>query len=73
MAFSLPLNEVSGIVETDFGYHIIKVTDKKSSRNVPLEELKERIKKALLPKKVQAEMNAWLKDLQSKAKIEIMY
>jgi len=29
VAFALEVNEISGIVETVYGYHIIKVTDKK--------------------------------------------
>lgn len=39
-AFSLKKDEVSDIVKTDFGYHIIKVTDVRHSRTKPLGEVK---------------------------------
>ena len=34
-AFSMNIDQVSGVVETQFGYHIIKVTDKKPAICVP--------------------------------------
>ena len=44
VAFSLPVGQVSGIVTTQFGYHILKVTDKKPARTVPFEEAAPQIK-----------------------------
>ncbi|MBI3399569.1 MAG: SurA N-terminal domain-containing protein [Deltaproteobacteria bacterium] len=46
-AFSLKKGEVSGIVETEFGYHIIKVDDIKEARLIPLKEAKDTITKKL--------------------------
>ncbi len=42
-AFGLKVGEVSKPVETQFGYHIIKVTDRKEKKVQPLEEARERI------------------------------
>lgn len=50
-AFSLKISDLSGIVETNFGYHIIKVTDKKEAGAKPLNEVKDEIYKILLSKK----------------------
>jgi len=72
VAFALSVGEVSDIVETQFGYHIIKVTDKKSKREVPFEELKDRIIQMISQQKANAEMSAWFGNLHSNAKIEIM-
>ena len=43
-AFSLNVGEVTGPVKTDFGYHMIKVTDKKESEKQSFDSVKENIK-----------------------------
>jgi peptidyl-prolyl cis-trans isomerase D len=41
MAFGLPVKQISPVVTTQFGYHIIQVTDKQPARVQPFEEVKE--------------------------------
>jgi parvulin-like peptidyl-prolyl isomerase len=36
-AFKMKIGEVSEIVETQFGYHLIKTADRQEARVVPLE------------------------------------
>lgn len=45
--FSMPLNEISDIVETDFGLHIIKLTDIKEENRPNLEDVREQIENKL--------------------------
>ena len=45
--FSMQLNEVSDIVETDFGLHVIKLTDIKEAKQQSLEEVREQIESKL--------------------------
>ncbi len=45
--FSMQINEVSDIVETDFGLHIIKLTDIKEARQQRLEDVREQIETQL--------------------------
>jgi len=46
-AFALEPNEVSDIVETNYGYHIIKVTDHREGGIIPFDEIKGDLEKAL--------------------------
>ncbi len=70
VAFSLKVGEVSDIVETQFGYHLIKVTDKKPAGKVPFEEIKDRLKTFLKEKKVQEQVIAYIDKVKKSAKIE---
>lgn len=46
-AFSLKKGEISSIIETEFGYHIIKIDDVKEARLMPFKETKDIITKKL--------------------------
>ncbi|PID56479.1 peptidylprolyl isomerase [candidate division KSB3 bacterium] len=71
-AFALKENEISDVVETKFGYHIIKVTGKKEAREIPFVEVKDKLKQGLQQQKTSAEVNAWINALRAEASIEIM-
>lgn len=45
--FSMQLDEISDIVETDFGFHVIKLTAIKEGKHPDLEEVREQIEKKL--------------------------
>src|ERR1700738_1694946 len=47
-AFGLDKGQISDLVKTQYGFHIIKVLDKEAARTKPLEEVKESIKVPLL-------------------------
>ncbi len=51
-AFALKTSEISDVVETRFGYHIIKVTDKKEAVVVPLEDTSDAIREQLKATKI---------------------
>jgi len=46
-AFALHAGQISGIIKTDYGYHIIQVTDRVEPRRASLEEVSGRIERAL--------------------------
>lgn len=69
-AFELKPNEVSDIVETRFGFHLIKVIDHRQASTVSLEEARPKIIANLRNQKVQAEVGDYVKKLRGDAKIE---
>ncbi len=69
-AFSLKTNETSEIVETRFGYHLIKVNDKKPAKKMTYAEVKDRLNDHLKKQKTDSETSAYIETLREDAKIE---
>lgn len=71
-AFSLKPNEISDVVTTEFGYHIIKVVDHKAAGTVPFEEVADSVKKFLTEQKKQETAQGFINQVKQKAKIEVL-
>ena len=69
-AFALKTNEVSDIVETQFGYHIIKVLDHRDAEIIPFEKVKPRIIDNLKNQKMKQKLDSYLAELRKDAKVE---
>ena len=69
-AFALKPGEVSDIVVTRFGYHLIKVTDRKPGKTFSYPEVKEKLTKFLKEQKVSKTIDAHIGELKKKAKVE---
>jgi peptidyl-prolyl cis-trans isomerase C/foldase protein PrsA len=70
-AFGLEVGETSDIVKTQYGYHIILVTDKREAGVKSLEEVKDNIKSGLLANKRKETWENFVEELREKAEIEI--
>jgi peptidyl-prolyl cis-trans isomerase C len=69
-AFSLrKRGEISEVISTPYGYHIIRLEDMRGSTLRPLNQVKERIHFFLQPKKRQEAYLAYVKEAKSKAKV----
>ena len=69
-AFALEKGAVSEIVETDDGYHIIKVTNKVPAEEAVFEEVKEEVYADLLESRVSEEYATWVTEKQEEYDIE---
>ena len=69
-AFSLKPNETSDIVETRFGYHLIKVVDKQPAKMIAYADIKDRIDKHLKDQKLRTERQLYFDKLKKDAKID---
>ncbi len=69
-AFALKTEEVSDIVETRFGYHIIKVIDKTPEKTIAYENVKDDLAQHLKQEKTNQEVKTYIQKLREKSKIE---
>lgn len=71
-AFSLKPNEISDIIETTYGYHIIKLSEKIPAKKVEFDKVKDGIRDHLLQVAIRKQYRSYMEKLEKEANIEIV-
>jgi len=70
-AFEMETGEISDLVQTQFGYHIIKLTDKRSGGKFELDEIKEQLRQSMENSIVNHKIKKYTDKLRKEAEIVI--
>ncbi|MCX5796359.1 MAG: peptidylprolyl isomerase [Elusimicrobia bacterium] len=69
-AFSLPVGEISQPIETEVGYFLIRVQEKRAAEEPEFEKFKDELSKAMMNMAYQRELESYVKSLKTQAVIE---
>ena len=68
-AFSLDIGEITGVIETQFGFHILKVEEKRAASTLSFEEAKEPLGQMLRENKAGEKVAKLLEELNNAATV----
>ncbi len=70
-SFALKIGEISDLVRTPLGFHIIRMDERKASQKIPFNEVKTEIKLQLKQERSNMLFEKYVEELKSKANIQI--
>jgi peptidyl-prolyl cis-trans isomerase C len=71
-AFSMGVNQISDVVTTKYGYHVIKVLEKLPPQKIPLEKASDKIKEFLIQRESDKLVPAYTEKAKKEAGVEIL-
>lgn len=69
--FALKAGEMSGLVESPFGYHIVKVDERKEKRALPFDEVKDALRTKLQEEAEQRKLREFVDEVAKQAELEL--
>lgn len=74
VVFKLKTGEIAGtILQSRWGYHIVKVTGKKKKKSVPYKDMRSRIQNFLINQKMQKEFEKWMDEQKQNSYFEVIF
>jgi parvulin-like peptidyl-prolyl isomerase len=70
-AFALNKGELSGVVKSSFGYHVIRLEDKRESKTKTLDQVRKSIERTLQKKQAEVRMAELKDDIRKKAGVTV--
>ena len=70
-AFKLPVGQISEVIESSVGFHIIQVLDKKGAGLKPIAAVREEIKTKIEDEKLENKFDEWIASVRAKSHIEV--
>jgi peptidyl-prolyl cis-trans isomerase C len=71
VVFTLPVGRVSDLVQSEYGFHIFKVEERRAGVRLALTDVREDVREVVRSLKEEQAYQEWLQDLRSHATIEI--
>jgi parvulin-like peptidyl-prolyl isomerase len=70
VAFDLAVGDISPVVATPVGFHLLTVTDRRPAARIPFEQVRDDIRQTLHQEKNERAVKAYIQDLRAKAEIQ---
>jgi parvulin-like peptidyl-prolyl isomerase len=72
-AFDLPVGGTSDVIETKFGYHLLRVEEKRAAQKLRYDDIKMDLANYLYQRRGQERYDEFVKELRKKADVKILH